>query len=93
MAPIGDLLLAARAADPRLQHLRRAFGPGPTQQPPAADLIDDLGAQVGRLLGLTRAEADEHHTASPWRHRLVAELLVQLDTNTMKLKNIDIGTF
>ena len=74
MGPIGDLLLRERASDSRLRGLQQAFGPDPAQEVPPEQVILNLRCKVGELLGLSADESDEHHAASPWRHRVVARV-------------------
>jgi len=74
MAPIGALLLEARAADVRLQNLHEAFGDSPTRPVPPDDVVDALRVRVGRLLGLDAADCAARHPASPWRFRLVGRV-------------------
>ena len=74
MAPINDLLMQARRDHPELRALRRAFGADPEIQPPAPELLRTIRAQVCQLVGLPAGAGEEHHQASPWRHRLVGRI-------------------
>ena len=75
MDKVRNAILYFRASHSELQHLADACGPSASRAPPSANLIDDLRHRVARKLGLTAGDADRHHSASPWRFRIVAKVM------------------
>ena len=75
MAPVRELLVAKNRKHKTFQNLVDACGSSPTREEPSTEVLTSLRCQVGALLGLSSAEADLHHPASPIRYRLVQEVI------------------
>ena len=71
MIPIRRALQQAVETIPELQNLPDAIGEHAIRQPPSAEAVLKARALVAKALGLSPAEADQHHPAGKWRHRLV----------------------
>ena len=64
-----------RPAHPELRHLADVCSPSSARSPPSEALIADLRGRVARKLGLSAADAEAHHPASPWRFHLVRQVM------------------
>ena len=74
MGRIRETFLAEMAATPSLRDCHLACGLEPLRdQPPESD-VAKARAAVGALLGLTGAEAEAHHPASPLKHAIFSAL-------------------
>ena len=79
LRPLTKVILNFRDCHPACQNLTDCVGTNPDRQPPGQGVLLELRAQIGRQLGLSRSQSDEHHPASPWRFNLFHEVLARTD--------------
>ena len=75
MLPVRSSLLEAIRSHPDLQGIAGACGQNPSRSPPHASAVSWARKLVAESFGLTPAQAEWHHAASPWRPELISAVL------------------
>ena len=79
MAPVRDKLIDIIRATPALQGQTAACGDNPSQAPPSEATLKEVRRQLGPVLGLSPADQEASHPASPWRFGWVKALTEATD--------------
>ena len=74
MLPIKECLIEAVNENTELQHLSACCGSSPSREPPAHHTVELVRSRIASLLGLSAAQGEAHHRASPWRYNLVRQV-------------------
>ena len=77
MRSVRDVLLGEIKRQPDLQGLVGACGTTPSRAPPKDSSIAKLRKKVAKTLGLSVKAAEKHHSASPWRWKLVESVIAK----------------
>ena len=75
MHPVYLALRGFLQRTPGAQNLWRACGDNTRVRPPSPELVTAAREEVAMALGLSFGEAEEHHSASPWKFNLVRQVV------------------
>jgi len=74
MAPISNLLRAARRKHPELKHMHKACGKEPLREPPPSRVVEEVRRDIAEHLGLRPELTASRHPNSPWQAGLIREI-------------------